>query len=644
MKLYFLRSAYKDNVYKISDFYTGSSINKNENRMFNLNFKADDGATSVVCPTDVLPDSTAISTYSHVYAEDANKIYMIQRTEYVNGSQVKLWLIEDALIANYMTLKDDNLLIERTNDMSKFTGIHDVSEIGLDYDAEIHPIHKPTNTGKWLLYFLKITNYDKLAGSYKVKLKLNINIPSAPVIKVPSYFDSVDNIADLMSKYPSVVTTTPESYFYFNKRVSSAYEGKVYESVYYAGVILWREAITTINLDTTTDSDTELNVTIPPNQITSRFPDGDYVVLAFPYEGRIAINDLTTPYDSNVLVSAEQLRGIVVEPGVEILETKVVDESLLFDSTTHLLTLTNFDEDGPLPWKALIEESALSGTFKSLRVKEGSTEISYQVPDRPARIIKYKVLLMTGFNTQIENGIRLAHNGFNMYEPFKKYELNIYGNIIPIPAVLLNEVKISFTLAIGIVNYTVYLDKAAKKVLATGSFTLQSKYNVDQLDAFNQQNPTYKDQFTASMFKKGVESIGVGAVLGGPAGAAKGALTTTISAGFAIHNENLRQKGLSLMPDQMYGDSSSTSFLFNNWYGMFLIVKTAKLGSMMVNEYYLRGFPTGVFDSLDGLVSSPNTIYGPCKYVQGRLLKRLVNPFVTAEVDKKLQEGVVIIT
>jgi hypothetical protein len=190
-----------------------------------------------------------------------------------------------------------------------------------------------------------------------------------------------------------------------------------------------------------------------------------------------------------------------------------------------------------------------------------------------------------------------------------------------------------------------------QRQLATGSFTLQAKYAVDQLDLFNQNNPTYKDQFTAGLWQRGIKSIGMGAaagaVHGGPHGAAAGAVlgtaTTAIDTAFAIHGEQLRQKGLEMMPDQLFGDAASATFLSNTRFGIYWVVKTNLAYTHMLNEYYTRGFPTNIITNIDNLSAAANSIYGTCKLLQGRMLSTLNNTYITNAVDKKLQEGVVII-
>ena len=115
MELYFVTATYTNNVYKLDDFFTGSTYKQVATKKLDLNFKADDGVTSIITPL-VTPDSVNIRTYTHVIVPSQEKIYKIISADYHNTNQYFLTLDDDPLIANYQTLKDKNIILNRTND------------------------------------------------------------------------------------------------------------------------------------------------------------------------------------------------------------------------------------------------------------------------------------------------------------------------------------------------------------------------------------------------------------------------------------------------------------------------------------------------------------------------------------------------
>ena len=73
---------------------------------------------------------------------------------------------------------------------------------------------------------------------------------------------------------------------------------------------------------------------------------------------------------------------------------------------------------------------------------------------------------------------------------FKRYK---------VPSYYLNNIKILIGLNSGIINYIIYYNNSPSYMIASGSFTHSAKWQVDRLDAFYSQNPTYKDQFYLKM-------------------------------------------------------------------------------------------------------------------------------------------------
>jgi hypothetical protein len=80
---------------------------------------------------------------------DYDKIYRITSINYLNAQQVDLFLQEDALLSNYITLENTDMILERTNDKTFFRGINDISDVTLKETVEIKTINKDWKTGKW---------------------------------------------------------------------------------------------------------------------------------------------------------------------------------------------------------------------------------------------------------------------------------------------------------------------------------------------------------------------------------------------------------------------------------------------------------------------------------------------------------------
>ena len=243
-------------------------------------------------------------------------------------------------------------------------------------------------------------------------------------------------------------------------------------------------------------------------------------------------------------------------------------------------------------------------------------------------------------------------------EPFYKYELYIYGKRYEIPAICLNSLYMKYSLNTNGLQYIIYRDSNLTKPLLSDSISLDTKFDVDALSLFYQSNPTYKDQFNSQMWQRGIQSLvgvgsgiaagaiagsvvpGIGTVAGAVVG---GAAATATSIGFAVHQNNLMLEGISKKPNQMFGDSSSTGLLHVNRFSIYIQEITPENRSKMLTEYYLRGFPTSVITNIDNMSIAYNAIYGNCKYIKGSLIKTFGNVFISNQIDKKLNEGVVII-
>ena len=256
----------------------------------------------------------------------------------------------------------------------------------------------------------------------------------------------------------------------------------------------------------------------------------------------------------------------------------------------------------------------------------------------------------------LEYDINLSQNYFTTTpepryaEPFYKYELYIFGKQFVIPYYLSNDIHLLIAMNSGVVNYLVYYQDK-RNVLASGSFTHSIKYQIDQLDAFYSQNPTYKDQFFTKMAVDSIKTIGGGAIggaaVGGPVGAAVGAsaglFSAGVDAGISLLNLHYQEKGLRMKPDQAFGENSEVSLQVINIFGIYWVKRTAENIDQMILEYSLKGFPTLDYLSIDDLSYSYSGLWLESKVIYGELKKVVKNQYTTAFINEKLKQGIVLL-
>lgn len=225
MDIYFAQATYLNNIYKISDFFSGSTYVQNANRKLSVNLTADDGFTSVVCPSDQLPDDTYIRDYTHVMIPSMTKIYEITSFQYVNGSQVRLSLTEDALIGNYEELKTKKIMLNRSNDTSRFLGLNDIKDVAIKHTASVsYNDMDEDSTGYWMLF-----TFQDDAGAIEFEFG---DIENYPMV------GEYTAMLELTTAFPNVTnTTTPFAYDYYLK--FAKVDGDVYQCVYFGDDMIW---------------------------------------------------------------------------------------------------------------------------------------------------------------------------------------------------------------------------------------------------------------------------------------------------------------------------------------------------------------------------------------------------------------------
>jgi glutaredoxin len=233
-------------------------------------------------------------------------------------------------------------------------------------------------------------------------------------------------------------------------------------------------------------------------------------------------------------------------------------------------------------------------------------------------------------------------------EPFYKYDLYVYGKKYTVPYYMINDIHLLIAINSGVINYLIYFNEK-RNIIASGSFTHSIKYQIDGLDAFYSQNPTYKDQFFTKMATDSIKTVVGGAIggaaigpLGVAAGATLGVAAATVDAGLSLINLNYQEKSLEMKPDQLFGENSEVSLQWLNIFGIYWVKKTPENIDLMLTEYGLRGFPTSLLISISNLDYSVS-IFGSSKVIYGEIKKVIKNEYTTGFINLKLKEGVVFV-
>ena len=213
MQLYFVKATYTNNVYQISDFFTNNKYKTPANSMLDINFKPDEGATSFITNKIKLPNGSYINNYTHFIIPSFDKIYRIIAIDYLNIEQWKIHAEEDPFLSNYQTLKDTDIILQRTNDISLFKGINDVANVSLERKIETRMITSKANTGKWLLIFMQ---YNAEKEEYGFKFDKNLSSFGPDITKIAG-LETFASLDDVKIKYPEKLTATPNAYAYFEK-------------------------------------------------------------------------------------------------------------------------------------------------------------------------------------------------------------------------------------------------------------------------------------------------------------------------------------------------------------------------------------------------------------------------------------------
>ena len=609
MQLYFLKATYTNNVYKLSDFFIGSNYKLTANKMLDINFRPDDGITDFITKHVLLPDESKIWEHTHVIIPDYEKIYRIASVDYLNEGQYRVILDEDPLIANYQSLKEEDIILMRSNDSTLFRGVNDINDMTVKQTVETKIINSNSRTGKWALIFFQ-NNIDK--ERYGLKMGYDF---IAKLLNLETFA----TISAMTTKYPEVTTEDPNLYTYFQKVVFVTAELKAYQCVFNDSItngLVWVEDTTTfvnktIYFDRSSAGSTKLNDSDVAN-----------IIVALPFE---TVKDST----GNDIYTMKNFIG-PIDSG-DVIDIKIVDDILL----------------SPITVSYSLTGRAMT---KTVTISRGRSISVYSSADSETAISGAKLFILNDFSDDIDldpNYITSTPISTDA-EPFKSYELYVFGKRFPIPYYLTDNIKMMIAVNSGVINYAIYYNNK-RNILASGSFTHSMRYQVDKLDEFYNQNPTYKEQFFTKMAIDSMKTISGGAIggsvvpaLGTIGGLGVGLASAGIDAGISMINFGFMEKSLKLMPDQIFGDMSEISLQLINIFGIYWVKKTAENIDFMKTEYDLKGFPLTKVLKISDLTPA-TSMFGSSIIVYAELKKIIKNNFVTGFINQKLKEGIVII-
>lgn len=634
MDLYFIKTTEHGSIYKISDFYTGTNYKLNPAYKVNVNLKADQ-LTNVVLPPAL---SFNPKDFSHITVPSENIIYKINRYDYENNNQFKLFLEEDALLSNYVEFISKKMYLSRSNNPVNFTGVHDIKDTAIKHTATYNnqPVHAEY-TGLWVVYTFLKTSSD-----------IEFQFSNLDAGKLPLVEGTFGTFGSLVTLYPNQLGGNPFELSYYLK---FAYVGAdLYQFVSNSGGASWVK--TQKNVPDFRDlpgSIQRSNSIISNDRTTVLTGDLDTINVAFPMdttlvklETYVSNEGNSSDVDQSITVSIPSFYNIEsFNHSDALVSVKVIPEEFLvpngqtftFDWTEKL---SRYDK-GTGGFREIIL------TNEEYRVKYVNVNNHLQIINPSFGNVFENYRLPTGNVKSFRSIFSFDYSaaiGIIQTEPFRRNYLSFWGQLIEIPnKYLVFNVRVAITSSD--VLYEVYTDKF--NVIASGRLNWFTNYSLDQLDLYAANNPTYRDQFLTNQISGAINNIGISAlggfVAGGPGGAAVGAISSSIvSIGANVMNLNHMEKGLKDKADAILGQNELSMALLRG-YGCYMIFIRPEetVLNQMLDTYKYIGFPCGLEFTLNGNLLTGHNV------VTGRMIEMVKNNYVTNEINKKLSEGVVII-
>lgn len=144
--IYFIKTEYTGNVYKVSDFYNSNgTFLKPKKRSMAVDMRFNDGTTILDTHYKKLPDGSDLHDYTHIIVPDKQKVYTIYAIDDLNADSYRLYLDDESLMANYQEMKAKEMLLTVSNDPNLFIGSNTVLDISTEKTARLEAASSSTN-------------------------------------------------------------------------------------------------------------------------------------------------------------------------------------------------------------------------------------------------------------------------------------------------------------------------------------------------------------------------------------------------------------------------------------------------------------------------------------------------------------------
>lgn len=645
MLCYFIKDIYNGNTYKLSKYFLNNEYLQNPQKSIDFNFKPVDGNVTIMTRQIVLPDKTSLRDYTHMLVPEVNKIYEIRSIDQQNSDQYSINLIEDAFIGNYQRFKNSDMIITRTTDYKPnwFQGVTDITDMSYDYIYEtkdVLPEQNRSGSDIWAAVYIQAPDqelYDKIES-------VEYNLSTAPGRLQAETFD---NITALRNKYPDFLIYSSDQSTALNKFFSLDWKYKVtyvkdVKKYYYYGI--WklgepaRYSMSWLEV--------EDDLFIPPleksflNRTVNNSPDLSTVIMLIPnYEG-IALKSNTSNTLNLLVPSMSRFSGLTytlndeTKVAANILGVRLIPESLLKTKGEIKVNSEGLDISG-------LE------SFTDIKVSPFSPES-----------VMFQGLTLNSLKEEIDVSLKGIEDTIWNKEPFKTYELWIFGQKYDIPSYFVNDLHMVLSSNSDGIQYNIYRDAEKRKLYLSGKTSWDMKWKADQLELYAMNNPTYKDEFNNKMQQRWVQTFvggsagiaGAGVMMGpaglavGGIGMAAGAISTGISNKFDRKQFELMQANKRMTPDQIYGDASGAAMVNKIHNGIYWLVKTHNNNTQMKLQYNRIGYPTYMKRTIMDITPIWNSfVEAEARVLTGYFVNTIKNNYVTNEINKKLSEGVILV-
>ena len=599
--IYFIKTEYTGNVYKVSDFYNSNgSFLKPANRSMAVDMRFNDGKTILETQRG-LPDGSDLHDYTHIIVPDKQKVYTISAIDDLNADSYKLYLDDEPLMGNYQEMKAKDMLITVSNDPDLFIGTNTVLDISTEKTATLHADSSSTNaTGTWVLFtFQKDVN--------------NLEFEIGEIADYTSV-GTFESKSTLESAYPRVDTTVPFDVPFYLKFANVTSTNELYQAVYSdedGPGVSW-VAVHKNPTFTWLNGFTRMTKAKYTSGIKiSNLGDLSTVQVAFPIDSTLVVKRKlnTTASTLDDYFSVPSFNSIKSWNNVDkLLSIKLVPQELLGIEEIEradVKRITRVDID----LNNVLSAVKTTDTYLGKEIFDGylHTELLVQSVQSNQPNITMTTVKQFKDIFEFNNWSYLVDSPID-YEPFKTYYLYFFGEIIPIPGKYLQSgFSVRLVVTSTDVLYEVYTDKM--NIIGSGRLMWFTRYNVDQVSLFEANNPTYKEQFMVNQFKTMLLGTGAGILKGGAPGAALGFGASLGAVAWQSVDLMYQEKSRRFRAEEAFGQND-TALTNIKGFGTYIVVIEPDANSLaqMTNAHEITGFSVNTRKSLNNVPWVTNTL------------------------------------